>query len=342
MPVGTQATVKTLDPLEVEAAGAQILLGNTYHLYLRPGHERVRQLGGLHRFMVWPHPILTDSGGYQIFSLARLNRIEETGVTFQSHLDGSRHSLTPELATEIQIALGSDILMAFDTMSPYPAEHSRAREDMERTTRWAKRCAEVWHQRGAPGQNLFAIVQGGLYPDLRRESVHELLELNLPGYAIGGLSVGEPLEHAMEMLEVTVPEMAPDRPRYLMGVGRPEDLLEAVDRGIDLFDCVLPTRNARKGSVFTSRGKLVVKNLPYALDERPIDPDCDCSVCRRFTRAYVRHLFQAGEILGLRLASLHSLSYYQHLMRQIREAIEEDRWPAFKRDALARLRAGWE
>lgn len=341
MPVGTQATVKTLDPLEVEGTGAQILLGNTYHLYLRPGHERVRQLGGLHRFMAWPHPILTDSGGYQIFSLARLNRVEEEGVTFQSHLDGSRHKITPELATQIQIALGSDILMAFDTMSPYPAEHARAREDMERTTRWAKRCADTWRQEGSPGQNLFAIVQGGLYPDLRRESVRELLELDLPGYAVGGLSVGEPLEHAMETLEVTVPEMAADRPRYLMGVGRPEDLLEAVDRGIDLFDCVLPTRNARKGSVFTSRGKLVVKNQPYAMDERPIDPDCDCPVCRRFTRAYIRHLFQAGEILGLRLASLHSLSYYQRLMREIRTAIEEGRWPAFKRDALDRLRTGW-
>jgi queuine tRNA-ribosyltransferase len=292
--------------------------------------------------MAWPHPILTDSGGYQIFSLARLNKVEETAVTFQSHLDGARHSMTPELATRIQLALGSDILMAFDTMSPYPAEHARAREDMERTTRWAARCAEVWRREDVSGQNLFGIVQGGLYPELRRQSMQELRELDLPGYAVGGLSVGEPLEHAMEMLDVTVPAMPSDRPRYLMGVGRPEDLLEAVDRGIDLFDCVLPTRNARKGSVFTSRGKLVVKNLPYAKDERPIDPDCDCPVCRRFTRAYIRHLFQAGEILGLRLASLHSLSYYQRLMREIRESIDTGRWRTFKDDALARLRAGWE
>ena len=337
MPVGTQATVKTLDPIEIESTGTEILLANTYHLYLRPGHERVRRLGGLHTFMSWPHPILTDSGGYQIFSLARLNKIEATGVTFQSHLDGSRHHLTPELATRIQIALGSDILMAFDTMSPFGADHDAMRRDMERTTEWARSCRDVWLEEGSPGSNLFGIVQGGFDPEVRRESVAALRELDLPGYAVGGLSVGEPMELALAMLDETVPAMAEDRPRYLMGVGRPEDILEAVDRGIDMFDCVLPTRNARKGSVFTSRGKLVVKNSIYAEDQRPLDPDCDCPVCRRYTRAYIRHLFQAREILGLRLASIHSLSYYQSLMSGIRRAIQESRWSEYKRQTLARL-----
>jgi queuine tRNA-ribosyltransferase len=342
MPVGTQATVKTLDPAEIEATGTEILLANTYHLYLRPGHERVRRLGGLHSFMSWPHPILTDSGGYQIFSLARLNKVEATGVTFQSHLDGSRHHLTPELATRIQIALGSDILMAFDTMSPFGADRDAMRLDMERTTEWARLCANVWRAEGDPGTNLFGIVQGGFDPGLRRESVAALSELDLPGYAVGGLSVGEPMELALAMLDETVPSMPADRPRYLMGVGRPEDILEAVDRGIDMFDCVLPTRNARKGSVFTSHGKLVVKNSIYADDERPLDPECRCPVCRRYSRAYIRHLFQSREILGLRLASLHSLSYYQSLMSGIRGAIQESRWPEHKRQTLELLNASRE
>jgi queuine tRNA-ribosyltransferase len=261
-------------------------------------------------------------------------------VSFQSHLDGARHRLTPELATRIQIALGSDILMALDTMSPYGADPGQTRADMERTTTWTRICAEVWRAEGAPGSNLFGIVQGGFVPELRRESMAGLAELDLPGYAVGGLSVGEPMELAFAMLDETVPAMPEDRPRYLMGVGRPQDILEAVGRGIDLFDCVLPTRNARKGSVFTSRGKLVVKNSVYAEDERPLDPDCACPVCRRYTRAYLRHLFQSREILGLRLASLHSLSYYQSLMRQIRDAIAESRWATFKQETLARLESG--
>jgi len=340
MPIGTQATVKTLTSAEVEETGAEILLGNTYHLFLRPGHERIKRLGGLHKFMSWNKSILTDSGGYQIFSLARLNKIEEEGVTFQSHIDGSRHHITPELATRIQLALGSDIFMAFDTMSPYPADRDRARIDMERTTRWTARCAETWRTESEANVNLFGIVQGGVYGDLRRESAEQLIELDLPGYAIGGLSVGEPIEMCMDVLAETEPHLPPDRPRYLMGVGRPEDLIAAVDRGVDMFDCVLPTRNSRKGSVFTSRGVLKVKNAPFAEDSRPIDPDCQCSVCRTYSRAYIRHLFQAREILALRLASLHSLSYYQRLMQDIRTAIATDQWDIFKRDTLAKLREG--
>jgi len=350
MPVGTQATVKTLTPDEVRASGAQILLGNTYHLYLRPGHERIRRLGGLHRFMAWDGPILTDSGGYQVFSLARLNKIREDGVAFQSHLDGSRHFFDPETATRVQLALGSDIAMAFDTLTPYPSDYARARLDMERTTAWARRCAEVWRAEsrdpervpadGAGKTLLFGIVQGGVYADLRKESCRTLAELDLPGYAVGGLAVGEPMEECMRVLAETEPFLPVLKPRYLMGVGRPEDILEAVERGIDMFDCVLPTRNARKGSVFTSRGKLVIKNATYTDDLRPLDPDCDCPTCRTFSRAYLRHLFAAGEILGLRLATQHSLHYYQTLVRGIRTALETGRFAAWKRETLARLAEG--
>lgn len=349
MPVGTQATVKTLTPEEILFTGTRMILGNTYHLYLRPGHERVRRLGGLHRFMSWPGPILTDSGGYQVHSLARLNKVREDGVEFQSHLDGSRHRFTPELATEIQIALGSDVLMAFDTMTPYPSEHGRARDDMERTTHWARICAETWRRaevQTAPPDgvrpakevcSLFGIVQGGTYPDLRRESAEQLVALDLPGYAVGGLAVGEPLELGLDILAQTTPHLPSGKPRYLMGVGRPQDILDAVARGCDLFDCVLPTRNARKGSVFTSRGKLVVKNAIYAEDTRPLDPDCDCPVCRTFTRAYLRHLFAAGELLASRLATMHSLYYYQRLMEGIRAALREGRFSSFRRETLEHL-----
>jgi queuine tRNA-ribosyltransferase len=374
MPVGTQATVKTMTPEEILASGTRMILANTYHLYLRPGHERVRRLGGLHRFMSWPGPILTDSGGYQVHSLARLNRIQDDGVDFQSHLDGSRHRFTPALVTRIQLALGSDVIMAFDTMTPYPSDHGRAKNDMERTTRWARLCAETWRservgaapQAGKAGESagcgcepggdsgdptslpapevsaLFGIVQGGVFADLRRESVEQLRALDLPGYAVGGLAVGEPAELGLEVLELTAPLLPEGKPRYLMGVGRPEDILEAVGRGIDLFDCVLPTRNARKGTVFTSRGKLVVKNAAYSEDSRPLDPDCTCPVCRNFTRAYLRHLFASGEILGLRLATLHSLHYYQSLMDGIRSAIAQGRFAAFKRATLETLAHGWE
>jgi queuine tRNA-ribosyltransferase len=340
MPVGTQATVKTLTPDEVRASGTQMLLANTYHLYLRPGHERVRRLGGLHKFMGWDGPILTDSGGYQVHSLARLNKIRDDGVEFQSHVDGSRHRFTPELATQVQVALGSDVLMAFDTMTPYPSEWGRARVDMERTALWAEACAQTWRVEGRPGTALFGIQQGGLYADLRLESTERLVAIDLPGYAIGGLAVGEPIEEMYQVLAGCAPLIPKAKPRYLMGVGRPEDILEAVDRGIDLFDCVLPTRNARKGSVFTSRGKLVVKNAVYQEDERPLDPDCRCLTCRTFTRAYLRHLFAAGEILAMRLATLHSLQYYQDLMEGVRSALAEDRFAAFKRETLARLAEG--
>ena len=341
MPVGTQGTVKTLTSEEVAESGSEILLGNTYHLYLRPGHETVARLGGLHRFMSWPRPILTDSGGYQVFSLARLTRIAEDGVVFQSHLDGSRHFLGPELSVRIQVALGADIVMAFDTMTPYPSDRERAREDLARTTRWAAVCRRIWQEEGQPGSALFGIVQGGTYDDLRAESAGQLVALDLPGYAVGGLSVGEPMEECYRVLDGVVPLLPEDRPRYLMGVGRPEDILEAVDRGVDMFDCVLPTRNARKGTVFTSRGKLVIKNRPYAEDLRPIDPDCDCPVCRTYSRAYIRHLFQAREFLALKLASLHSLSYYQRLMQGIRAAIGEGRWARFREETRARLAEGW-
>lgn len=393
MPVGTQGTVKTLAPEEILGTGSRMILANTYHLYLRPGHERIRRLGGLHRFMGWSRPILTDSGGYQVFSLARLNRILDDRVEFQSHLDGSRHTFTPRLATGIQLALGSDVLMAFDTLTPYPSDRDRAAEDVARTTRWARQCADTWREAmvddfdtgagegvaardaavagrhaGVPGEcadtagqavctdcrgtfprplipapdrsSLFGIVQGGVHPDLRRESCEQLAALDLPGYAVGGLAVGEPMDLGMEILALTTPWLPVEKPRYLMGVGRPQDILEAVEAGIDLFDCVLPTRNARKGSVFTSRGKLVVKNAAYAEDQRPLDPDCDCPVCRNFTRAYLRHLFAAGEILGLRLATLHSLRYYQTLMEGIRSAIEERRFARFKRETLERLAVG--
>lgn len=340
MPVGTQASVKTLTPEDVRAAGAQMLLANTYHLYLRPGHERVRRLGGLHKFMGWDGPILTDSGGYQVHSLARLNKIRDDGVEFQSHIDGSRHRFTPELATRVQVALGSDVLMAFDTMTPYPSEWGRARDDMERTARWAAACAETWRSEGWPGTALLGIQQGGTYADLRLESTERLVALDLPGYAVGGLAVGEPIEEMYEVLAGCAPLLPRLKPRYLMGVGRPEDILEAVDRGIDLFDCVLPTRNARKGSVFTSRGKLVVKNAAYQEDERPLDPDCRCPTCRTFTRAYIRHLFAAGEILAMRLATLHSLWFYQDLMEGIRCALAEGRFAAFKTETLARLAEG--
>ncbi len=346
MPVGTQATVKTLTPEDIAGTHTEMLLSNTYHLYLRPGHERVARLGGLHRFMSWPGPILTDSGGYQIFSLARLNRVREEGVEFQSHLDGSRHFFTPELATRVQIALGTDVLMALDTLTPYPAERDRARADLERTTSWARRCAEAWRHHETEDravsdrQFLFGIVQGGVYPDLRRASAEELVALDLPGYAVGGLAVGEPMELCFDVLAETTPHLPAGKPRYLMGVGRPEDILDGVERGIDLFDCVLPTRNARKGTVFTSRGKLVVKNASFAEDTRPLDPDCDCPVCARFSRAYIRHLFASGEILGLRLATLHSLRYYQKLMEGIRSAVEAGTFAAFKRATLDRLAQG--
>lgn len=330
MPVGTQGTVKGIDPAELAGAGASIVLANTYHLWLRPGHEAVQALGGLHRFMGWPGPILTDSGGYQVHSLASLRKVEDEGVTFRSHLDGSRRTLTPEGAVEIQLALGADVLMALDECPPYPAEPTAVRAAADRTLRWAARCREAWLARRTGGSLLFGIVQGGTDLRLRAEQAGALGELSLPGYALGGLSIGEPKALMYDIVEWTAGHLPDDRPRYLMGVGTPEDLVEGVARGIDLFDCVLPTRNARNGTLFTSEGRLSVKLAANARDPRPPDPNCDCSTCRRFSRAYLRHLFVAGEMLGARLNTIHNLTYYLRLMAEVRAAIREGRFAAFR------------
>jgi queuine tRNA-ribosyltransferase len=328
MPVGTQATVKTMNPHELIEIGVEILLSNTYHLFLRPGHELVRDAGGLHRFMQWPRSILTDSGGFQVFSLSPLRKIDEEGVTFRSHISGETFFLSPEKATEVQNALGADIIMAFDECPPYPADREYVLQSLERTLRWARRC-QLAHRR-PEDQALFGIVQGGMEFDLRRRAVEALVELDFPGYAIGGLSVGEPKELMYEVLEYTAPLLPADKPRYLMGVGAPEDLVEGVWRGVDMFDCVLPTRIARNGTVWTRQGKVVVRNGTYARDFRPLDPECSCYTCRHFTRAYIRHLLKAGEILGLRLTTYHNVYFLVRLMQDIRQAIEEDRFPEFR------------
>ncbi|TEB13075.1 Queuine tRNA-ribosyltransferase [Pelotomaculum sp. FP] len=320
MPVGTQAAVKTMTPEEVKEVGGRLILGNTYHLYLRPGQELIREAGGLHRFMNWDGPILTDSGGFQVFSLGPLRKISEEGVTFRSHIDGSEHFFSPEKAVEVQEALGSDIAMVFDECAPYPCTHEYALEALKRTTRWARRCADT-HRR--EDQALFGIVQGGAFADLRRQSALDLVELDFPGYAIGGLSVGEPKAVMYEMLDVTVGFLPPEKPRYLMGVGSPDCLVEGVVRGIDMFDCVLPTRIARNGTVLTHHGKLVVRNAEYARDFDPIDPTCDCYACRNYSRAYIRHLIKAGEVLGIRLTTIHNLRFIQRLMQEIRDAIRQ-------------------
>lgn len=332
MPVGTQATVKTLSPDDLYDLGAEIILANTYHLFLRPGHELIRDMGGLHRFMSWSRPILTDSGGFQVFSLAELCKITEDGVRFQSHIDGgAKHFITPEDAVAIQEALGADIIMAFDECTPYPATRDYAAQSLERTLRWARRCAAA---RRNPGQALFGILQGGMYPELRHRAAMELVEIGFDGYAIGGLSVGETKPMMYEMIDASVPHLPKDRPRYLMGVGTPQDLLEAVDRGIDMFDCVMPTRNARNGTFFTSFGKVVIRNSRYERDPDPIDPACGCYTCRNFSRAYLRHLFNAGEVLGLRLGTIHNLAFYLGLMRGIRKSIEHNRFSVFKKEFM--------
>ncbi|NLC76184.1 MAG: tRNA guanosine(34) transglycosylase Tgt [Clostridia bacterium] len=322
MPVGTQATVKTMTPEELKAIGAEIILSNTYHLYLRPGHQLVKEAGGLHSFMHWDKPILTDSGGFQVFSLADLRKITEEGVTFRSHLDGSTHFFSPERSMEIQMALGSDIAMVFDICSPYPYEYDKAERDLNITTAWAKRCKD-YHSR--EDQALFGIVQGSVYEDLRKRSVEELVNIGFPGYGIGGLSVGEPKDLMYELLEVTIPLLPQDKPRYLMGVGSPDCLVEGVLRGVDMFDCVLPTRIARNGTAWTSQGKVTVRNAAYARDFDPLDPECDCYTCQHYSRAYIRHLFKAEEILGLRLTTIHNLAYLIKLMHRVREAIKEEK-----------------
>ncbi|PDO10242.1 MAG: tRNA guanosine(34) transglycosylase Tgt [Candidatus Reconcilbacillus cellulovorans] len=340
MPVGTQATVKTLSPEELKEMGAEIILSNTYHLFVRPGHELIREAGGLHRFMNWDRPILTDSGGFQVFSLSDRRKIDEEGVEFRSHLNGDRLFLSPEKATEVQNALGADIIMAFDECPPYPADYAYVRASAERTVRWAERCLRA-HARPTD-QAMFAIVQGGVYPDLRRACAEQLTSLDFPGYAIGGLSVGEPKPIMYEMLEATVPLLPADRPRYLMGVGSPDALIEGAMRGIDMFDCVLPTRIARNGTVMTSKGRLVVRNAEYARDLSPLDPDCDCYACRHYTRAYVRHLLKADEVFGIRLTSYHNLYFLLRLMRRIRQAILEDRLRDFRDEFFAAYAARGE
>ncbi|MGE5674815.1 MAG: tRNA guanosine(34) transglycosylase Tgt [Mycobacterium leprae] len=338
MPVGTQATVKTLTPEMVWDLGAKLILSNTYHLYLRPGHDLVREAGGLHKFMNWPGAILTDSGGFQVFSLSSLRKITEEGVQFRSHIDGSPHFLSPEKAIEVENALGADIIMAFDECTPWPCEWEYAKKSLERTTRWAKRCKEA-HQR-PHDQALFGIIQGSTFADLRRQSAEQIVALDFPGYAIGGLSVGEPKEMMAEMLEVTMPLVPADKPRYLMGVGSPEDLVEGVWRGVDMFDCVLPTRIARHGTVFVPEGKLTVRNAEFARDFRPLQEGCDCYACRNYTRAYIRHLLKAEEMLGLTLCSIHNLRFLVRLMEEIRGALENDTFAEYRQAFLARWHGG--
>ena len=335
MPVGTQATVKGMSPDELKEIEAQIILSNTYHLHMRPGEDIVKEAGGLHSFMNWDRPILTDSGGFQVFSLSDLRDIKEDGVTFKSHIDGSRHFITPEMATRIQNDLGADIIMAFDECIPYPAEYDYAKKSLERTTRWAKRCKET--HRNPDTQALFGIVQGGMYKDLREQSAYELLELDFPGYAIGGLSVGEPAEEMYAMLDHTVPLLPEDRPRYLMGVGSPDYLIEGAIRGIDMFDCVLPTRIGRNGTVLTSRGRIIIRDAAYARDYSSLDPECDCYTCRNFSRAYLRHLLKAGEVLGIRLTTWHNLRFLLNLMKNVRQAIMEDRLGDFRNEFFSKF-----
>ncbi|AJY76087.1 tRNA guanosine(34) transglycosylase Tgt [Paenibacillus beijingensis] len=328
MPVGTQATVKTMSPEELKAMDAQIILSNTYHLFLRPGHDLIRRAGGLHRFMNWDRPILTDSGGFQVFSLSEMRKITEEGVQFRSHLNGDKLFLSPEKAMEVQNALGPDIMMAFDECPPYPADYEYVKNSLERTTRWAERCLKA-HAR-PHDQALFAIVQGGMYEDLRRQSALDLTSMDFPGYAIGGLSVGEPKHLMFEMLESTVPLLPSGKPRYLMGVGSPDALIEGSIRGIDMFDCVLPTRIARNGTTMTSGGRLVVRNAQFAEDLGPLDPECSCYTCRNYSRAYIRHLIKADETFGLRLTTYHNLHFLLQLMRDVRQAIMEDRLLDFR------------
>jgi queuine tRNA-ribosyltransferase len=336
MPVGTQATVKAVPQGVLEELGAQIILANNYHLHLRPGAEHIRALGGLHRFMSWERALLTDSGGFQVWSLSEMRQLSEEGVQFRSHLDGSLHSFTPESATGSQIALGADIVMAFDECTEYPAERERARASMELTVRWAERCKRYWHEHRleSPWSTvdypaLFAIVQGGIYPDLRRECALRLVEMDFPGYAIGGLSVGEPRALTREIVESTLQHLPDDKPRYLMGVGTPEEIVEYAGLGVDMMDCVHPTRAARHGLLFTSEGKINIKGARYAADQAPLDPNCSCRVCARYSRAYLRHLFSTREVLGQVLNSIHNLAYYLDTMKRVRHSIELGEFSSF-------------
>lgn len=332
MPVGTQATVKTLSPEELKAMDAGIILSNNYHLFLRPGSSLVKEAGGLHKFMNWDRAILTDSGGFQVFSLGELRKISEEGVTFRSHIDGSKKFLSPEIATKSQMDLGADIIMAFDECVPYPADFKYTRESMELTLRWAQRCKDTMTNEN---QGLFGIVQGGMYKDLRIECAHRLVDMDFPGYAVGGLSVGEPKELMYEMLDITLEHLPQNKARYLMGVGTPDCLVEGVMRGIDMFDCVYPTRVARNGTAMTWNGRLVIKNAQYEHDFTPIDEHCNCYTCRNYSRAYIRHLVRVNEIFGLRLLTIHNLHFLIDFMKQMRQSILEDRFPEFYRKFTA-------
>jgi len=330
MPVGTAATVKGVLPEALHEMDAQIILSNTYHLYLRPGHEIVKEAGGLHKFMNWNKPILTDSGGFQVFSLGALRKITEEGVYFSSHIDGSKHMISPEKSIEIQNALGSDIIMAFDECAPYPADRGYVRKSLERTTRWLKRCKD--YHKNVEKQALFGIMQGGMYQDLRKQSAQQIVEMDLPGYAIGGLSVGEPKDLMLEVLDYSVDYLPKEKPRYLMGVGSPDYLFEGVERGVDMFDCVLPTRIARHGMAMTATGKLNIKNAKFERDFAPLDESCDCYTCKNYSRAYLRHLYKAGELLSATLLSIHNLHFLIKMMENIRNSIREDRFLEYKKE----------
>lgn len=330
MPVGTQATVKSMTPEEVKGLGAQIILSNTYHLYLRPGEKIVKEAGGLHKFMNWDKPILTDCGGFQVFSLSELRTISEEGVEFRSHLDGSKHMFTPEKVMQIEEDLGADIIMSFDECCPYPSTYEYTKNSMERTTRWAVRCKES--HKNVEQQGLFGIIQGGFFKDLRKQSAEDLIKLDFPGYAIGGISVGEPKGEFLDILRYTTPLMPQNKPRYLMGVGTPDYLIEAALAGIDMCDCVLPTRIARNGTAMTWNGKVVIRNATYEKDFTPLDPECDCYTCKNYTRAYIRHLVKTKEILGTRLLSTHNLYFLTKLMERVRIEIENDNLLNFREE----------
>ncbi len=341
IPVGTLGTVKTQSPDDLENLGAEIILGNTYHLYLRPGADLVARAGGLHEFSGWHKPLLTDSGGYQVFSLKALNKITDDGVEFQSHLDGSRHTFTPENVIEIQRKLGADIIMPLDVCTEYPAEYRKAEKDANRTLAWLKRAKEKWQENNS-SQALYGIVQGSIYEDLRERCLEDVVGVDFPGLAIGGLSVGEPREDLIRILDHLAPLLPEQKPRHLLGVGAPEDILDAVYYGMDSFDCVMPTRNARNGTIFTRKGKMTVKAATYAEDFRPIDPECGCPACLKYSRAYIRHMLSVGEILGLRLTTAHNLYFYFQLMKDIRKAIEENRYQNFCENMHKELASGTE
>ncbi|MCP3876077.1 MAG: tRNA guanosine(34) transglycosylase Tgt [Desulfobacteraceae bacterium] len=331
MPVGTLGSVKSISVEELDHCSAQIILGNTYHLYLRPGCEVIEHMNGLHEFIAWNKPMLTDSGGFQFFSLAKLAKFSDEGVAFQSHIDGSRHFFSPEKAVEIQMILGSDIMMSLDWCMGYPANEKQTIEALNKTTMWAKRGFDFWQEKGALN-NLFGIIQGGMYKDLRTLSAQQLTQIDFPGFAIGGLSVGEPKDIMYEMAEHTLPLLPKEKPRYIMGVGTPEDLVELVGMGCDMFDCVMPSRNARNGQLFTSKGTINIPNAKFRFDKEPIDTDCNCYTCQNYSKAYLRHLYKSRELLAYRLNTIHNIYYYLDLMKEMRDAIKEDRFLAFRKE----------